>query len=259
MTTYRGAYLSTGDHNGFYTLHLVRAAPNFFKDSFIKNMGRDWNEVHAKYARYCQLVEAVAETSYDSQWDLNEWGSGGTTDWSISQFMNWKACFAIGEMPFGKHRGKSLSNLPWDYRVWLRKAAAEKIADGNKFVVRSWQLVFDALMPFQDADEILDRESETLRDVRAEAEILRKAASQHIGSEGDKLTLNLKCVGRFTSQFANYVISKLVDEAGNSFTTFGVCPLDKGGEFTPIKFTVKRHSEYKGEKQTVINRLKVVG
>ena len=98
---------------------------------------------------------------------------------------------------------------------------------------------------------------------RIEATAARKANSAWVGQVGErlkglKLTVS-NCVRIETDDYFNpvYYIVTMRDEAGNTF-------LYKGGSFGPEKGievvvtgTVKAHSEYKGEKQTVIARLAV--
>lgn len=103
---------------------------------------------------------------------------------------------------------------------------------------------------------------------RREAEIkAQKAISQHVGNIGERLTF--KAVYENSAHFdvpsfkgwgtdrMNIYIFK--DEDGNKFiwkTTAGI-PLDYDTQ-VEIKGTVKEHSEYQDEKQTVLTRCKVV-
>jgi hypothetical protein len=51
---------------------------------------------------------------------------------------------------------------------------------------------------------------------------------------------------------------KFTDEAGNVFTWFASSPVNDEDKVLTIKDTVKKHEEYKGIKQTVMTRCRVV-
>ena len=84
----------------------------------------------------------------------------------------------------------------------------------------------------------------------------KKAASEYVGEVGDRI--EVKGTGRLiTTHEGQYGISYLYlisDSDGNTIKYFGGKYLgDKGFEVSMVA-TVKKHEEYGGEKQTVINR-----
>jgi len=86
-----------------------------------------------------------------------------------------------------------------------------------------------------------------------------KAKSQHVGNIGERHVATLTATHTFSyeSQWGGGRITIFRDENGNSLKTFGQCPIDKD-ETAKCKFSVKAHEDYKGEKQTLINRLAIV-
>jgi hypothetical protein len=89
---------------------------------------------------------------------------------------------------------------------------------------------------------------------RAEA-AKQRAASEYVGEVGKRIKLTLK-VTRVIEHAGNYgttFITGFVDESGNEFTWFGSYELDRGESYTAT-WTVKKHDEYKGTKQTTLNR-----
>lgn len=84
--------------------------------------------------------------------------------------------------------------------------------------------------------------------------------SEHIGEIGQRLTLKVTYIhtASWDNQFGTQYIHKFVDESGNILTwkTTSYIPEQYQTEFT-LTGTVKEHSEYKGDKQTVMARCKL--
>ena len=114
------------------------------------------------------------------------------------------------------------------------------------------------------------------REERRKAEEARKAVSQFVGNVGERITATVKLEKKVTYEVPSFTgfgkdikwIYIFVDESGNKLVwkTSKPCwkegedgcehPIQEGDEMT-IKATVKDHTEYKGEKQTEIQRAKV--
>ena len=114
------------------------------------------------------------------------------------------------------------------------------------------------------------------REERRKAEEARKAVSQHVGNVGERITATVKLEKRVTYEVPSYMgfgkdtkwIYIFADESGNKivwktgkpFWKIGEDgyehPVQEGDEVT-IKATVKEHGDYKGEKQTEVQRVKV--
>lgn len=85
------------------------------------------------------------------------------------------------------------------------------------------------------------------------------AESDHVGSVGDRIEFQATmkfCMG-FDGFYGTTYINTMVDSDGNIFVYKGGKPLGKRGDVISLKATIKEHGEYKGAKQTVINRPKV--
>lgn len=116
---------------------------------------------------------------------------------------------------------------------------------------------------------------------REAAEAARKAISQHVGAVGDKVALTVTLDHKASFEVRAYAgfgtdtmhVYTFRDEAGNALIWKTTSSLgrwgkdDKGWEtFTPveegdkvsIKATIKAHGEYKGEKQTELQRVRLV-
>lgn len=89
-----------------------------------------------------------------------------------------------------------------------------------------------------------------------------RPVSQHIGAVGDKLELDIQCknVISVEGMYGATGIHKMEDDVGNQLTWFasgGTNWLQEGERFR-IKGTVKAHDEYKGVKQTILTRVKIL-
>jgi len=92
-----------------------------------------------------------------------------------------------------------------------------------------------------------------------------KAASDYVGQPGERLTLRVTVERIYSFERpafnrAGYEVSHIVtmrDEAGNCVVSKGRFHAERGESFT-IKATVKEHSEYRDQRQTIVQRVAVV-
>ena len=88
--------------------------------------------------------------------------------------------------------------------------------------------------------------------------------SNHVGSVGDRIQVNVqsvKCLTSWENTFSYYptttYLYKIVDQNGNVFTWKTSTFMNEDEPPVTIKGTVKEHSEFRGVKQTVLTRCKV--
>lgn len=95
----------------------------------------------------------------------------------------------------------------------------------------------------------------------------QKPQSIHVGLKGDRLTMRVKVmtVREIANDWGDALMLGFEDESGNQFRWFASSessrtwePLAESGEFIVIKGTVKKHTEYKGLAQTVLNRVVIL-
>lgn len=111
----------------------------------------------------------------------------------------------------------------------------------------------------------VERKAEAERLAKIEAE---KVISQYVGEVGEKLTVSVqyigspyferKCFGGYGTETC--YINTFKDSNGNKIvwkTTKNVGVKVEEGQTVTITATVKEHSDYKGEKQTSVIRLKI--
>ncbi len=99
-----------------------------------------------------------------------------------------------------------------------------------------------------------------------EQEILREKKvklfenSVHVGEVGKRMEFTVTVVAEHMIE-GNYGVThiyKMVDDRGNCLTWFSSTGGLDVGETTTLKGTIKAHDEFRGTKQTVITRCKVL-
>lgn len=100
------------------------------------------------------------------------------------------------------------------------------------------------------------------RDLAKREETQKDADSQWMGALGKRevFTLTLKKIFYAESQWGTKTIYKFKDAAGNIATWFSTATLEAElviGVTYSVKGTVKKHEEYRGAKQTILNRCSV--
>ena len=85
------------------------------------------------------------------------------------------------------------------------------------------------------------------------------ANSVYVGTEKERLTLDVTILSSRVQagDFGYYKTTRMLDEAGNLFVSFGQYSEDTGAKVT-VRGTVKRHQEFNKVKQTVLNRVMAV-
>lgn len=83
--------------------------------------------------------------------------------------------------------------------------------------------------------------------------------NEHYGEVGSRQDFNLKCVACYVSEgfYGITYVNKLIDEEGRTFVWFTSTKGFEQGQEVTLKGTIKEHSEFNGEKQTVLTRCKL--
>jgi len=138
-----------------------------------------------------------------------------------------------GEYPFGPYASKKFIEAPRGYANWLMTADFE---DGS----------------------VICYLADALKREHPELALPVAAPDTHVGEIKERRQFAVTCVRQY-QYFGDYGavhITTLVDEDANCLIVFsGAWTLAVGEEAT-IKATVVEHSEYKGQAQTKINRVK---
>jgi hypothetical protein len=119
---------------------------------------------------------------------------------------------------------------------------------------------------WQPTEQPIDRQLEESEAIcKAEEEALRAkdiANAAHVGSIGKRMDFGWLTVASLTGYNTEYgyiTVQTFRDEAGRLIVYKGKAPMDLSpDERVRVSATVKAHSEYRGVKQTIISRPKVV-
>jgi len=91
----------------------------------------------------------------------------------------------------------------------------------------------------------------------------KRAASEHVGEIGERIEVDgvARLITSFDNAYGTSYMYMIEDKAGNAYKFIGT-PIHIDGATKTFslkaKFTVKSHEEYNGQKQTVVNRPKVI-
>lgn len=173
-------------------------------------------------------------------------GLGRSNAWSETGFI----CYECG--------GSGLTDITEkEYDpVYLAKLEARRAKKAAKAAVEAAEI----------REQIELRDKELAERERAAEE--RRANSEYIGKEGDKLEIEVKLNFR-----AHYRVPSFRGYGEDSITCYNFSDVNgntlvwktsgslgaEDGDTVKIKATIKRHAEYKGEKQTELSRVKILG
>lgn len=217
-------------------------------------------------------LDKVKETYPDLT--IDEDLRGKTQSWERTE----KIDYPHDVFPFGKLQGMFIaeSNDVWqltrtfdsDSNPRRRVIARRRLIELGELVAFKW--TDDSKCNFySDQDRpmvtcLVPRSFATKEQVaRYELQQLRAQqcdASTHHHNNGEKVELELKCLESFgyESMYGYITILKCFDPKGNEYVYQGSsAPSISKEEFTKIKCTIK-HGEYKGMKQTYIQRVKII-
>lgn len=159
-----------------------------------------------------------------------------------------------------KRTPKTFGKLPHDADKYVKQAQA---ADRRAFRDSA---KFEAERPAREAAAAAAKlEAETL----AYAEELRRSedlayemdrlnVSQFVGEIGARIKIGVRCLSVMKmgdGAFGPRYLLRMRDENGNVLTQWTGSPNLGVGDTAMIKATIKEHSEYRGEKQTVVQRV----
>lgn len=138
------------------------------------------------------------------------------------------------------------------YGPFLDEAA--KFADRNEFIA-------DVVYKAHKNSALSEGQEIALRNAieRIKAFDAQKATSDFIGDIGHRLTfkVEVKRVYTFETAFGVKNIVTMIDASGNTIVSKGSFYSEKGNKYT-LSGTIKEHATYRDEKQTVIQRVKVL-
>lgn len=259
ITIVQTFYISTGALNAMHTLRMTRdvfggpSLGNFRPDHYIRNLAVDVEEAQRKAQEYFDAwKDRVGGEREDFKLVLDldpEYEIGkrrGKLSARDTMALN---DIEAGISPFGKHKGIPLIDLPDSYVLFF----ADQVRDDEANVVMA---AFKAACLGVALEKGLIAKRDAARAARAEADAL----SQHVGTVGERREFTGEIVTSIFKRWFEYGpadhgywIVKV--RVGNDLISYmGSAALGERGDTVTFRATIKGHSEYKGVKETKVNR-----
>lgn len=171
---------------------------------------------------------------------------------------------------FGQFKGQDIRQQNWDdakvqsYATWFWNAnKTQRKEKDEEFFQKIQTILLEKSLIIEYKGQFLSKKDyDYTKKKEGWAEEQKKAAekSDFFGNKGDKIRRKIKLI--FTrrvgdTQWGDFNVSKFVDEEDNTFTLKGPHPpFEDKEEFHDCVFTIKDYNEFRGEKQTIITRMK---
>lgn len=148
---------------------------------------------------------------------------------------------AEGKYPFGQYLGKPFADAPASYINWFMKGEFEEGTVINEVKLALWRNHPDLALPEPDKEKLA-------------------------GTVGKRATFNVTLIKEASfmrNTYAGYgyetvYVTTMVTDAGECLVCFSTSFGGTVGEKIKIKATVKEHSDYKGQAQTIVQRVKIL-
>lgn len=143
-------------------------------------------------------------------------------------------------MPIGAYCNNALDQVPTSYLQWM---------------------VHSSGLCDIDAEELMHKPAFVAQWIRDNMEIAAPQPSNWVGNLGEKMEMEMevevdsvRCV---TGYYGDTYLYKILTKTGDQLTWFASRPALDGIKKAKLKFTIKKHDEYNGVKQTMITRAKI--
>ena len=230
-----------------------------------ESLGYDWDKSKNKYVPNGNVYGAKMFSLY-CNWKETVWGKNANGDpvareeWRTNHLLNLSTDFEKAnekakklckELKVSKVlflTDEPVYQNPYKFRT-PEELKAEKL----------WESIKDEIFKLRSLKSRVQKHSFKIAKLRER----RLSPSNFVGEVGDKTVFDLTL--KFKADFQNYFygrpvtswLNNLVDAQGNVFVYWGKC-LGNKGDNIKMKATIKEHKVYKGIKQTVVNRPKIL-
>ena len=171
---------------------------------------------------------------------------------------------------YGQYKGQDIRSMDWEnpriqgYASWWWNAnKTQRKEKDEDFFQKLQPILVEKGVIIEDNGELLTKKDYDYKKKKEawKAQAAEQGAkSDYLGNKGDKMRRNLKLV--FTTEagqtaWGTFYITKFVDEEENTLALKGPYPpFTEKNVFHDCVFTIKDYSDFRGEKQTVITRMK---
>jgi hypothetical protein len=238
-------YISSGRLNGFYTLRRTIVGAKVYRDNYIRTLSTDPDKAEALAKDYFERVSRGDPQFIYLGMQADELDPHGTNNplkvWERVALRK----VADGVIPFGKNEGARFDAQDDGWLMfWHRKVGAAENTP-----------VFEAVA-CAASGVAHERGLIEAYKARAAAVEARKAASQYVGTVGERMAVNaaINYTTGFETAFGYMFVTIMSDANGNTLVYKGSRQLGAEGDRVKMQAAVKHHDERKGEKQTVLAR-----
>lgn len=243
-------FISTGALNAMFTLRVARMINGLYIERYVKNLSTDFDKADRLAREYADTLNeriggkncVVFYNGADVDWLFERRGKLSVRDTiAIEEIEN-------GIVPFGKHKGQKINDLPDSYVLWL----TDRLKDENL------SPVFYALA-ISASNIAIERDLISKRDQARQEKYEKDVKSTFFGEPKTRYEHEVFVESKFENryddgEFSHYSYVLKIDDHILTYKGNIDLPL---GEKVLLKFTVKHH--YGDDIQrTYINRPKVV-
>lgn len=253
-------FISSGRLNAMYTLRVARSGDGYAIDNYICNLSTDPDKAEAKAREYFDRIRARMPDTDNFKMTFAGYADfelgvrrGKLSIWDTERLERAEA----GVMPFGKHEGKRLEDLPMPTVLWWADQAKECSMEARGNVV--FQAVCAACMGIA-----LDKGYIATREAKREEMAARDASSQYVGELKQRLVFEgeveaVVCLGETQvawNQYSTRYLTKI--RCGENIVIYFGNQIAEKGDSIKFKATVKDHNERNGVKQTIVQRPTII-
>lgn len=214
---------------------------------------RRWVDLETFLAYTVSCIEANGWTSGKEAW--GDESKMSTRDQAANTMFHWPAPLPE-DKPTEEHRATALKVM--EYVATLDPAKSDfnfNMTQMVKMEVIDWKATgVAAAMTFVYTRHLEQEAAKKLAPAQKD-----HSTSVHVGDIKERLQLDITILSSRSHEgnFGVYNITNMVDAAGNVYVSFGKYSAAPGDKAT-VRGTVKRHDEFRGVKQTILNRVTVV-
>lgn len=243
-------YISSGAKNAMYTLRVfVQFAGGPARDNYICNLARDPEVAEEKaLAMFLELFADDQDAVFDptNEFNLNPYGQS----WKTIREQKLMEMVEDDKFPYGKYTNQPFDQVDDGYALWWSK---KEITDQTDTVTAA---IITRMRGIAAERKVLEKMAKKRAEIEA-----KKAASKHVGEVGKRseMILTLHAIRYLDGIYGTVDLHIMEDQDGNAVRWFANTNsgMEKGRTYK-VMATVKKHDEYDGCKQTMVNRVKVI-
>ena len=231
-----------------YTLWRVINNKKFISEHYVKNLSTSLEDAIAKAMKFAK-TENRDDISIDAPEELNEIKRGDDV------------------LRFGRNRDSRVSEIDSErYLIWLFRGAQrrddnsgiwyETMSKSDPIRIAATEILIERGIVVEFNDRLMTKEAAENLKVLME----KNSNSNFIGVLGERIEIDVTVEKStyYETAFGTIFVFTMRDKNDNVIVYRGQTLCIQPGEQIRIKGTIKDHSEYKGVKQTIVQRVKIL-